>query len=174
MKYLYSPREMGHMNYSKLKQHYAHFLYDNTINSKVWFDYQRTILEALYKKQSVDTVTNNLKCIDLEMTRRPIPQTPRERWKSDYRLLRLRNSTDIKDPFFIIDLGVNNRFLTALGSPLNIIQTADFAPRWYENRLSFFTLLNNFNEGQINRRPSLLKTLRNRREKGTASGFALP
>lgn len=112
----YKPAELVKLTYAQLKRHYAQFLFSDGLFTCTWFDRQRDLFDEIYTRTNPIQVTLDLKAIEEEMALGIIEDTPRARWKAQYRLVRLRNATDTQNPNFAQDEVVNGHALTFLGN----------------------------------------------------------
>lgn len=170
MKKIYDSKSLQHLSVEKLKQEYAHAIYCHYEFGGIYKDYLTTIRQALEAKNE----PNISFVIEFEELRKRPRTTPQERWKVLWRGARLKNQTEILDPFFIEHRHINGVHLVVMGSPLVVEQGKRTAPAWGQSRTSFYYMLEHLIERKYKRKARWILELRKSLREMGAEGFKLP
>lgn len=158
------------MSLQSLKQEYAHAIYCHNEFGGLYKDYLRKISFVL----GAQGYENMPLILEFEALRKRDQDTPRARWKIRYRAARLKNKTEILDPFFIDHTYVNGVHLVIMGEPLVIEQGSKTAPKWSQHRIGFYYLHEHLINKRFKRKARWIFELRRELRALQEQGFHLP
>lgn len=170
MKKIYDAKSLQELPLKDLKQEYAHAIYCHYEFGGIYKDYLKQIVQALEAKNE----PNISFVIEFEELRKRPMMTARERWKVLWRKARLKNQTEILDPFFIDHRHINGVHVVVMGGPLVVEQGKRTAPAWGQSRTSFYYMLEHLIEQRYKRKARWILELRKCLRQMGAEGFKLP